>query len=402
MGLILELRDGNNKAVWSGPFTSADNVQTFMFKPQITITDPFRFMPIVQKCVGYTNQVKTGPEYERSFFKQKIAEVCMPYYTTELDKCEAHETKTISEIGNKIAKCAATLDTCQTAFNINTRGIIRSALYGNRSTKQLMDVKALINTMRTTGTNDIVASNTTFGSDPAPGLPKALYLTVHTSYNANQKYIVPEGKSINLDMPDTTAPNNPGPGATQLTFSTLGQGQSGGKPLNQRGGWISFSEPTFVSDFISSVEHTVLPSTIPLDKNPNCKVWARKRPSECTTNPTFMTANCATSCAAAPQGAPVSADLKRANETKYSIEHHREFPQFLQRYKSKHDCPDKRYVLKSEVAPVFDQTLRLVQKLNDLKSNFSTDISNHPDYHLLMDKVALKDANGKYIPCSKC
>ena len=416
LNYVLELKDGNGKVVWSGPLT-ADMTQTITFTPtQVPITDPYRFLPIEKKCEGYVNKVKSGPDYEQTFYKKQIADVCMPYYTDELNKCHKHEGHTLANIENKIAKCATSLHTCQTAFNINTQNTITSAIYGNKDSKQTMDVLALLNKQRSEGTAEIVVSNVTFGSDPAPGVHKFLYLTLHTSYNADQRYTIPENQSINLDAPDATGPQAGGPsgapgasafgsgtGVGTLTFSTLGQGQSGGSRAPQRGGWLAFNEgPSFLTNMVAKIEHTVAPSTIPADKSPHCKVWAAKRPSACKTDANFMNTNCATSCAAAPTGAPLPADLQRAENMKYGIEHHREYPAFLKRYKPKSECPDKRYVLKADVAPVFDQTLRLVKKLNDLKANFSTDIRNHPDYKILMDKYALRDSQNNYTACSKC
>ena len=411
--LILSLRTGNNDVVvWEGPFTSADMVQTFLFNPIVNITDPYRFMPVVDQCKGYATQVQSGPEYEKSFFQTQIADVCMPYYSTALDKCQQEEQQKMDAIDNKIAKCAATLDTCQTAFAIDTQGKIISAHYGNKGAKKLLDVKAVIDKKRTEGTNNIIASNTFFGTDPAPGLPKALYITIHTSYNADQTYMIPENKSINLDSQDapggntahggllpaqnagvvgTSGPNRSG-GAGSLTFATLGQGQNGGG--NQRGGWMAFNEPNFVREMLGKPKAAAAP-----DRNVKCKTWAAKRPSECNITPSFMTVNCATSCAAVGEGAPVKGDLQGV---KYSIQHHGEFPEFLKRYKPKSECPDKRYVKKADVAPVFDQTLRLIEKLNDLKANYSTDIRNHPDYKLLLDKYAIKGPDGSYQACTKC
>ena len=51
------------------------------------------------------------------------------------------------------------------------------------------------------------------------------------------------------------------------------------------------------NNYILNLPATFSQGNASLDKSPQCLQWAQRTPSECTTNPGYMLANCATSCA---------------------------------------------------------------------------------------------------------
>jgi hypothetical protein len=401
-GMTLELFDNDMKSIAKMLLTEA-MVQTYTFHmvPRAPPSDPYRFMDTEKKCAGYTHLANQGSTDDRNYFKTQLSEICMPYYSGSLKTCKRNEGLNLIDINNKINQCANQVHTCQSAFNIDTQDVIISAVYGVKD-KNTINVLATLNKLKGEGSSIIQISNALFGSDPAPGLHKKLYLSVKTSYNAVVPYEIGEGKALNFDAPGQSEMQSQTqeslPFKESMTFSTL---QSG-----QRGGWSAANSDTgndpSMQRFLSSFNPFSELSTPVVDKHPECKVWATKTPSECNINPDFMQANCAKSCASVPKGAPITSDLNRAANNRYNIEHHNEYVEFKKHYKPLTNCPDKRYVKKADVQHLFNKTLKLVEKLNDLKNNFSTDIRAHPDYNLLLDKFALKDTKGNYIPCKPC
>jgi len=404
-GMLLRLQDENRNEIWTGTLTSA-LVQTYNFKS--AVEDPYRFLPMEEKCRGYASKMNVGDNFEKNFFKTAIAETCMPYYSNEFVKCTRDTAKALKEIDTTIKKCAGPLYTCQSAFNINTQMVIQSARYGVDPGKT-MDVRQRIEDFRTQGVKSIVVSNVTFGGDPAPGLPKILKLVLKSSYDATFVKIIPEGQTLTFDFDEVEAvEEKPVRKPPSYTFSTLGKNQNGGGETPQKGGYAPYNaEPVThgggTINLIQKVEDYFVPPPKKLtDNNRNCKAWADKNPSECDLNPTFMLAQCAKSCAA-DSAAPITRDLRRANkQRRYNLIHHKDFEEFNKHYKKFSTCPTKDYVKKVDVQHIFDKTLSLVEKLHALKNNFSADIRTHPDYRLLLDKYALKNAKGDYIDCIPC
>ena len=440
-GMLLRLQDENRNEIWTGTLSSA-MIQTFTF--QSSVEDPYRFLPLEEKCRGYTSKLNVGEDFEKNYFKKAIAETCMPYYSTELVKCNNESTKALTEIDLTIQKCNGPLHTCQSAFNINTQMIILSATYGEHNTQPLncpiareqylitngdvnaagvdawshyksngeregrkwprciINVRQKIEDLRTKGVKSVVVSNVTFGQDPAPGTPKQLRLVLKSSYNAKFVKIILEGQTLNLDFDNTaTKKSEPVRSAPLYTFSTLGKNQKGGQtpynaePMTYGGGTINLMSK--LEDYLTKPAEMNIK-----DKNRNCKAWATKQPSECELNPRFMLANCAKSCESI-KASPITPDLLRANQVRrYNIKKHKDFAEFNKHYKKFSSCPTKDYVKKADVQHIYDKTLSLVEKLNALKNNFSLDIRTHPDYRLLLDKYSLKNVKGEYVECAPC
>ena len=405
-GMVVHLQDENRNEVWSGTLTNA-MVQTLNFKS--VVEDPYRFLAIPERCRGYANKINTGEDFEKNFFKKAIAETCMPFYSEEFVKCKRESKKALDELDLTIRKCSGPLYTCQGAFSITTQMIIKSAVYGTRD--KSIDVRQKIEDLRAKGDKSMVVSNVTFGQDPVPGKKKWLRIVLLSSFDAEFRKSFREGETINLTFDtdlDADAAKNAAPkNRSSLTFNTLGKNQNGGDGT-QKGGYLAYNEepelPRGGSVNLLSKLGTYLATPTEAnttDKNPNCKAWADRQPSECELNPTFMLANCARSCLNA--GTPLSRDLARVQRArKYNIKHHQDFEEFNKHYKLFSSCPTKDYVKKADVQHVYDKTLALVEKLNALKNNFSTDIRTHPDYRILMDKYALKNPKGDYIPCKPC
>ena len=412
-GMLIRLQDENRNEIWTGTLTSA-MVQTLNFKS--SVEDPYRFLPLEEKCRGYASKMNVGDTFEKNYFKTAIAETCMPYYSNEFVKCTTETTKALKEIDSTIKRCAGPLYTCQSAFNINTQMIIRSAKYGVQS-GNTMDVRQRIENLRAQGVKSIVISNVTFGGDPAPGIVKNLRLVLKSSYDAKFVKIIPEGQTLNLDFDneaDMAPEEKPVRKPPSYTFSTLGRNQNGGdesRPSGesrQKGGYAPYNAEPITHgggsvNLVQKIEDYFVPPEAKLiDNNRNCKAWADKNPSECDLNPTFMLAQCAKSCAA-DSAAPITRDLKRANkQRRYNVKYHKDFEEFNKHYKLFSSCPTKDYVKKADVQHIYDKTLSLVEKLHALKNNFSADIRTHPDYRLLLDKYALKNAKGDYIDCIPC
>ena len=435
--LIMVLLDYDGAEVWRGNFTSEAMVQTFNFTVNLNITDPYRFLPPEQKCDGYENQSKSASKhYVKNYYKTLMSETCMPYYTGEVKTCKAKEAVTIRELNGKIDKCASRLHPCQESFNMNIKNSIISASYGSENANEFMDVKPILDAKIANNKSQILVSNATFGRDPSPGNPKTLYLTLSTTFGTNLTYEIPEGRPVDVDRPNVVpngkknnrpppTVNNAGNPTGNFTFSVLGQqkGGEGGQPdiplpqalppppsgrqshpkmpeTPQHGGWAAANDDVFnvpVPNFLQKIEDVIYPPLKP-DNNPLCMSWAQRTPSACAIDPTFMNANCQTSCDAVK----TPRDLQGEERHKYGIARHREFTGFQKKYIPLSQCPDKKYVLKESVRPIYVKTLNLISKLNDLKSNFKTDIRSHPDYSLLMDKYSIKDNDGNYQPCEKC
>jgi len=447
-GMFLRLQDENRNEVWTGTLSSA-MVQVFRFES--SVEDPYRFLPLEEKCQGYTSKLNVGEEFEKNYFKKAIAETCMPYYSKEFVKCKDETQKALGDIDLAIQKCAGKLHTCQAAFNITTQMVIISATYGEHNVQMncptareqylitngdvkaagvdpwghyktygkkegrkwprcIIDVRQKIEELRAKGVKSVAVSNVTFGQDPVPGKKKQLRLVLKSSYDAEFEKIIQEGENLNLDFDNEAArkklaEEEQARSRPLYTFSTLGKNQNGG----QKGGYTPYNEELITGgggtiNLMSKLEdYLTQPAEMnTTDKNPNCKAWASKQPSECELNPRFMLANCAKSCASV-SASPITPDLARANrERKYNIKHHADFTEFNKHYKPFSTCPTKDYVKKADVQHIYNKTLSLVEKLNALKNNFSVDIKTHPDYRLLLDKYALKNANGDYIDCVPC